>query len=245
MTLEEFKELDNDQQEKVEALTKHLDISIEDITYDSGNSFSINQRSEKQGNTPSYYIDSIKEFKKLLTTEDKGLIDWYLINEDRIKAFIARGITGVGNNGIEIFTTFFYGLIEPNIPREPVIKDWLYNVNILYWLIKGNEDKTHEKLKKAWLNLPIDDDREVNEVDDGEYLVLTDDEAQELAEEYAKDLFNESVTIPDNLQMYIDIDSWIEDVINNDGRGSLLAGYDGEENEVEKNGTTYYIYRNN
>jgi hypothetical protein len=45
--------------------------------------------------------------------------------------------------------------------------------------------------------------------------------------------------------MYIDIDSWIEDVINNDGRGSLLAGYDGEENEVEKNGTTYYIYRNN
>ena len=40
-----------------------------------------------------------------------------------------------------------------------------------------------------------------------------------------------------------DIDEFVEDAINADGRGHFISRYDGRENEVEYKGTTYYIYR--
>lgn len=42
-----------------------------------------------------------------------------------------------------------------------------------------------------------------------------------------------------------DIDAFIEDVINADGRGAFLSSYDGEEHEIEINGITFYCYRLN
>ena len=47
------------------------------------------------------------------------------------------------------------------------------------------------------------------------------------------------------IENFIDQESFIEDVINSDGRGHSIASYDGEEDEVEYEGTTYYIYRMN
>ena len=41
------------------------------------------------------------------------------------------------------------------------------------------------------------------------------------------------------------IDKFVSDAIGADGRGHFLSGYDGEEQEQECNGTTYYIYRVN
>lgn len=43
----------------------------------------------------------------------------------------------------------------------------------------------------------------------------------------------------------IDIDALCEYIVDNDGVGNSLAGYDGNEWEVEYDGTTYYVYRNN
>ena len=40
------------------------------------------------------------------------------------------------------------------------------------------------------------------------------------------------------------MDSFIEQAVDEDGYGHFLSAYDGEENEVEVDGTTYYIYRN-
>jgi len=42
-----------------------------------------------------------------------------------------------------------------------------------------------------------------------------------------------------------DIDAFIEDVVNADGRGAFLSPYDGEEHEIEINGITFYCYRLN
>lgn len=47
------------------------------------------------------------------------------------------------------------------------------------------------------------------------------------------------------IENFVDQESFIEDVINSDGRGHSIASYDGEEDEVEYEGTTYYIYRMN
>lgn len=42
-----------------------------------------------------------------------------------------------------------------------------------------------------------------------------------------------------------ELDEFCDDAIGADGRGHFLAGYDGDENEAEVEGTTYYIYREN
>ncbi len=45
--------------------------------------------------------------------------------------------------------------------------------------------------------------------------------------------------------IYIDIDAAAQDAVDTDGRGHFLSGYDGEENDIDINGTTYFIYRTN
>ena len=75
------------------------------------------------------------------------------------------------------------------------------------------------------------------------WLILTDSEADtkwmEYAETYAEDV---RLEIPRHLQTYFDEDEYIEDLLDN-GRGALLASYDGAEREQEVNGTTYYLYK--
>ena len=75
------------------------------------------------------------------------------------------------------------------------------------------------------------------------WLVFTDSEADakcmEYAETYAEDARSE---IPRHLQIYFNENKYIEDLLDN-GRGELLASYDGVEREQEVNGTTYYIYK--
>ncbi len=79
------------------------------------------------------------------------------------------------------------------------------------------------------------------EIDD--WLVLTDDEADarcnDCAEVYAEDA---KAQIPEYLQTYFDMDTYMEDTLDN-GRGELLSTDDGVEYEQEVNGTTYYLYR--
>ena len=108
-----------------------------------------------------------------------------------------------------------------------------------------------------------------NEIDGEDYLVLTDEQADERCKEEIEEMVwaftpsflqahtgvdadaikkiqemcegaNEPLTA-----MIKDFDYFVEDAINGDGRGHFLAGYDHEENYVTYNGTTYYIYRRN
>jgi DNA repair exonuclease SbcCD ATPase subunit len=48
-----------------------------------------------------------------------------------------------------------------------------------------------------------------------------------------------------NGPVFLDEDEMASDMISEDGRGHYLSSYDGDENEQEYDGITYYIYRVN
>jgi len=74
--------------------------------------------------------------------------------------------------------------------------------------------------------------------------VLTNDEADELAREYAQYRLEEELYhVPKHLHDYFNEDAYIEDAIEE--RGYLLNYVDGEEYSQTVNGTTYYLYRVN
>lgn len=47
------------------------------------------------------------------------------------------------------------------------------------------------------------------------------------------------------MALLIDKDDFVENALEADGRGHFLNPYDGSEEEVEHEGRTYYIYRQN
>jgi len=105
--------------------------------------------------------------------------------------------------------------------------------------------------------------------DSEDYLVLTDEEADEAVREEIEELvwaFNASflqahtgvdANAIEKIQemcesanepltaMIKDFDHFVDDAVSCDGRGHFLAPYDHEENEITFNGITYYIYRRN
>ena len=128
------------------------------------------------------------------------------------------------------------------------------------------------KLKALAKHLEITVEDAENESDD--YLVLTDEEADEMAKDYILEsawafrydfLCGHSKAIAEIpqkdyeamagklcesfnkavLSMIDDKEHFIEDAISCDGRGHFLSSYDGEENEETIDGETFYIYRTN
>jgi len=109
---------------------------------------------------------------------------------------------------------------------------------------------------------------------DNDYLVLTDSEADDKAKNYITESLwaftasflsertgldaevfeaiqsngkceSNNDTIYNLVQKLDDIDSFVDAAISADGRGHFMSSYDGNENEEEVNGTTFYIYRIN
>jgi hypothetical protein len=78
--------------------------------------------------------------------------------------------------------------------------------------------------------------------DGGEYLVVTDEEANELWEESLQNYLDECIypELPQNMVNYFDDEKWKRDA-KFDGRGHSLSHYDGHENESGE----YFIYRIN
>jgi len=83
-------------------------------------------------------------------------------------------------------------------------------------------------------------------IDDGNYSVLTNDEANIAWTESIDNCIDECVLpdLPETAQHYFDRDAFTEDA-KIDGRGHSLSGFDGSGYEQTINDTTYYIYRNN
>ena len=80
-------------------------------------------------------------------------------------------------------------------------------------------------------------------IDNDDWLVLTDDEADTQAYEHADSYVDDALReIPNHLQRYFDAELYLQDILD-DGRGPLLAYYGSEEREQTVNGTTYYLYR--
>lgn len=73
------------------------------------------------------------------------------------------------------------------------------------------------------------------------YLVLTDDEADARLDEYLEQLLDEPGMVPGADSPYFDREAWKSDA-KMDGRGHYLAGYDGDEIELNHD---LYAYRVN
>ena len=81
----------------------------------------------------------------------------------------------------------------------------------------------------------------------GEYLVLTDCEADAACDEALESYIDDCILpeCPAAIAPYFDRDAWKRDALLSDGRGHTLASYDGDEAEVQLDGEWFYIYRVN
>lgn len=107
---------------------------------------------------------------------------------------------------------------------------------------------------QTWEEFIEDNCTEVGDFDNDDYMILTDEEADEKWEESLDSYIEECIT-PEidklgegmgNLSYYIKFDEemWKRDA-RMDGRGHSLSTYDGHENEETIDGETFYIYRLN
>ena len=105
----------------------------------------------------------------------------------------------------------------------------------------------HLDCKPEEIELTRQDNVFESDAEPGEYLVVTDDEANELFDEYMRSYIDECVLseIPQNLRCYFDEERFTRDVKIGDGRGPSLAAYDGEECEQKIGDEWFYIYRTN
>ena len=79
---------------------------------------------------------------------------------------------------------------------------------------------------------------------EGVYLVVTDDEANDLWDKSLESYFEECVLsqIPEHLQYYFDEELWKQDA-KTDGRGHALSLYDSCEESEEVEDEVFYIFR--
>lgn len=89
-------------------------------------------------------------------------------------------------------------------------------------------------------------DENTFESGNNEYLVVTDDEANELWEQDLDNYIDECILheLPEQYRYYFNNEAWKRDAMCN-GRGHSLSGYDGNEYKETVKDYSYYIYRTN
>lgn len=114
------------------------------------------------------------------------------------------------------------------------------------WLRETEDDRLNPEYCTA---TRYNDDR--IDTPHGQYLCLTDDEADRMVRKQLRDYVNECLEIPDTIRPYFDEDAWVRDALRNynDGKnmilGELAVGSRyGSENEYQADdGAWWYIYR--
>ena len=118
-----------------------------------------------------------------------------------------------------------------NFYANVILVEYTYDYEPVYALMEHTGDNCDECYKA---------------IDQKDYLVLTDDEADEKWDEYLENLLDNCILsdMPLEAQMYFDRKSWLDDAKCN-GRCYSLYSHDVSEYEEVINGTIYYIYRQN
>ena len=227
------------------ALIKCLKLKVGDVVREkSGEFYTINPRMELRGESPEHYAMTIENLKKILTKDEIKAISYAISHKTKN--------TDKLYHQIEKRTDRFYrkGEIMKSVdPGTKEILEFFKNNNhtglnnTIYHLLSQGSEKWLMCYKCAWRGEPIPNIQEWQEENDGEYRVLTDGEADDAADDYLDEYqWKEAVRADMTTSSY---DDWKEYVISEDGRGSLLNGYDGTEDSEDVEGTTYYIYRTN
>lgn len=261
--------------DKTMALAKLLEVDPALIANNYSDYFTVNERTVKEGKTPEQFKKLAEDFKSLLSEEMQSLVTEAIINpfqkvtvgegEDKKEVLLPdlayekvsaslEPMKEKADKRAEQLARLDMKTWKPPIKETPediynrLKQDSLYIDNILYHLVKNNDNYNKDycdSLRRAWLGQPVNDTRKDTTKSDGEYLVLTDSEADDWEEEGLRSLFNDMTgDIKDSfISQYLDEDRFVEDHSGN--RGENINGYDGNEEEVEFEGTTYYVYRNN
>jgi hypothetical protein len=258
--------------EKVLVLAEYLGIDPENIEegYSWGD-YTINGREEKMGKPPAWYAEQGSRLRYLLRQVDPDKETW-----EEWATPTEKQVERQRPPYLDARFTVYEDIEKAMTEKDLHFEDFMLHPNDLWHLVASdpeNADKWHVyAIRAAFNGLGIEDRREKHYVDDGEYLVLTDDEADERAREYIEEslwAFNASFmfgmtglsekifialsqqyedandAILDLVRSTCGIDSLVEAAIAADGRGHFLSSYDGEENEIEYEGESYYIYRVN
>lgn len=122
--------------EKKQALALFLQTTEDNIEVSKwdDNTFIVNPHKKTVGHAPDYYKETIEEFKKLLSPESISAIDRSMIY------FARPDYSDEAIKTLKMESDRLYKSIAEKLKGKPAIKDWLYNENILYWLIKGYSD---------------------------------------------------------------------------------------------------------
>lgn len=244
--------------DKVMALAKHLKVDPALIEGGYSHYYTVNGRTVKEGKTPEDYNKLASDFRFLLNEEMQELITDAIVNPhppeklDEVYSTVSAYLEPIGEKAkrrAEQMARLSYKPAKETIEDvyNRLQADNLYVVNPLYYLVKadGRDNTDHVvSLRRAWLGQPVSDTRRDRQVDDGEYLVMTDSEADDWEEEGLRSLFQDMTSgVEGFVKNYLDEERFVEE--NSGNRGENINGYDGTEEEVEFEGTTYYIYRNN
>jgi hypothetical protein len=132
-------------------------------------------------------------------------------------------------------------------------------INQQWFIYQGTKDGTifdfylehiRPNLDDRALALTINEDiyyeEAVELIDNEEYFVLTDDEADERAEQWAWELAEDAASqMPQHLEKYFNQELYVSDYLSDD-RGMILDSYNGSEDSITlDNGSVFYIYRRN
>lgn len=174
------------------------------------------------------------------TDNQKDLLSiWKLYHLEKIddNTFdgIAELLDRIIDDEVEYTEDRFFELSEDEI-IEVLDKEYIsYNDEKMLAIIKEFELCKSDALNVTW------DITECYYTIQGEnYLVVTDDEADDKVKEQVEQYLDDELShVSGHLRDYFDTDTYIDDVVSNDGRGSLLNYYNSEEIEYNN----IYMYR--
>jgi hypothetical protein len=114
-------------------------------------------------------------------------------------------------------------------------------------LRKKLEQTTDPETKEDLENNITEVEGEIEEIQENPEGDFTDEDIENAVEALVSNVEYDPLGFLNDFDMevenYIDREALVKGVIESDGRGVGLAGYDGEEHEQEVCGETYFIYR--
>ena len=179
--------------------------------------------------------------------QDEALKDFSGDYEARREYLESKGL--LVDNGYEYGTGWKYKTLPEDL--EDQIKDIIADIEYKSDQCVGDEEYNELDDKEKALFKFLVDDEGLTEADalDGctdanNYMVLTDSEADEAMDEQLESILDDCILpeMPETAQRYFDREAWKSDAAM-DGRGHILASYDGCEEWVSLDDTEYYIYR--
>lgn len=111
-------------------------------------------------------------------------------------------------------------------------------------VVKYNDIDWDDSDTFSLINIPEDMKDDDAQYEHAKWVCYTDEEADEAFED-ALDYHIEEIIFPEIPEMYhtyFDTDRW-KDAAKYEGRGATLGKYDGQQDELDYDGETYYFYR--